>query len=232
MAKKRLSKAEHVGDIAPVSRVWKTDRSPASLSQSRTTEATPTEYRGVRYRSKCEAMFARYLDISPSCSCFEYEPAVYEIDGIAPDFVSNYVYHPIAQEPRCDRCGKVHSMQFVQFECEECGESCTKFRRMDFTVSTTIIEYKPSRPTRAYIDNCFGQFFKIHHSLRFSIGDDAYNFDYAIYFGSAYSNVDSIGRVFMSSFGGSELSHHVVMSDWIGDFRQDLLRYRFDLEQR
>ena len=40
-------------------------------------KARPTEYKGVRFRSKSEAVFARCLDLSPRCGGWTYEPEGY-----------------------------------------------------------------------------------------------------------------------------------------------------------
>lgn len=44
----------------------------------------PTEYRGIRFRSKCEAVFARNLDLNSVL--WEYEPTLYTDWGYVPDF--------------------------------------------------------------------------------------------------------------------------------------------------
>ena len=45
------------------------------FSWTRQMEARPTEYDGIVYRSKCEAMFARALDLKRDfCNAFTYEP--------------------------------------------------------------------------------------------------------------------------------------------------------------
>ena len=49
-------------------------------------EARPTEYNGVVYRSKCEAMFARALDLKKDfCDSYIYEP---EWGGVKTDFAT------------------------------------------------------------------------------------------------------------------------------------------------
>jgi hypothetical protein len=55
---------------------------------ARALKARPTEYKGVRYRSKCEAMFARWLDLE--CKCDQYDGFSYEpnICGWIPDFIA------------------------------------------------------------------------------------------------------------------------------------------------
>lgn len=47
---------------------------------------TPTEYRGVRYRSRHEASFALLLDMQGNN--FMYEPAEFRVNAWTPDFVT------------------------------------------------------------------------------------------------------------------------------------------------
>ena len=50
-------------------------------------EARPTEYRGVRFRSKCEAMFALWLDLqSDSNEKWSYEPDFKDVRPFSTDF--------------------------------------------------------------------------------------------------------------------------------------------------
>ena len=56
---------------------------------TRQLKARPTEYKGVVYRSKSEAMFARWLEIEITClglDGFCYEQKEFEVDGWVPDF--------------------------------------------------------------------------------------------------------------------------------------------------
>lgn len=83
--------------------------------------ARPTEYRGIQYRSKCEAMFALWLDLKHSEDVFiEYEPDWAELGDYVPDFV---VHRPSWDHDR------------VVPEISQWIE---------------IIEYKPSMPTVTY----------------------------------------------------------------------------------
>jgi hypothetical protein len=57
---------------------------------TRQLKARPTEYKGVVYRSKSEAMFARWLELEVAdreLAGFYYEPKEFEVDGWVPDFV-------------------------------------------------------------------------------------------------------------------------------------------------
>ena len=47
-------------------------------------KAIPTEYKGIRFRSKSEAIFARAMDLA-GIEAWEYEPATF--DGYTPDFL-------------------------------------------------------------------------------------------------------------------------------------------------
>ncbi len=86
-------------------------------------EASPTEYRGVVYRSKSEAMFARYLELEGEREGdpfgIIYEPEYFTTgDGWTPDFLRWRVIH-LDNKPG---------------------------------VLNTLYEYKPSRPTATYIN--------------------------------------------------------------------------------
>lgn len=48
-------------------------------------EPIPTQYRGVRFRSKSEAIFARALELR-GYDVWEYEPARYVVNDWTPDF--------------------------------------------------------------------------------------------------------------------------------------------------
>jgi hypothetical protein len=78
-----------------------------------------TDYKGIRFRSKSEAIFARSLDIAnerPSnvSVIWEYEPQEFRYDDYVPDFLV--------------------ALKFT-----------------DAPLYLALIEYKPSKPTDAYI---------------------------------------------------------------------------------
>lgn len=105
-------------------------------------ESRPTEYKGVKYRSKSEAMFARFMELdietvvhmhsvngpffqgelNAGQGGFVYEPAALKVGRWVPDFLR-----------------WSHSGDFVN----------------DFGIpelSYSIIEYKPSKPTATYVE--------------------------------------------------------------------------------
>jgi hypothetical protein len=89
-------------------------------------EARATEFQGITYRSKCEAMFALWLSKKNSQDVrIEYEPDWCEIGDYVPDFA---VIRPILDDGH---------------------------RIPRFCTSVELIEYKPSRPTFTYVDEVF-----------------------------------------------------------------------------
>lgn len=173
-------------------------------------KAIPTEYEGVRYRSKCEAQFAywlhhinRAIDIyvcadgerkqritQSGCTGFEYEPVL--VNGFNCDFM-------VWRLQIKDR--SVLPQSFI-----------------------TFIEYKPSRPTDTYISNWVE---KVHHTLDSmeSSGVDTSKMCFCIYYGSVYTESRGVVRVGMPERAISDSSH-----DWCGVLRDLMLSYRYDLQ--
>jgi len=83
----------------------------------------PTEFRGIVYRSKCEAMFALWLHLKHGDNVVvQYEPDLAELDDYVVDFV--------VSQPQ---------------------ESSPSGRLITFDTCIYFIEYKPSRLTFTYI---------------------------------------------------------------------------------
>lgn len=125
--------------------------------------ATPTEYKGTVYRSKSEAMFARWLELQGRQSI--YEPKGFEVSGWNPDFLSWWV-PPI--EPYMFR-----------------GEYLRPELPM---LSYELIEYKPSRPTQTYIKSFDSRCAAIWQ--RYQRLDVLFLFrcSFHIYYGSVYTS--------------------------------------------
>lgn len=95
-------------------------------------EARATEFRGITYRSKCEAMFALWLELRNSNdTIIQYEPDWAEIDDYVPDFA---VFRPV---------------------------DSSNGNLPVFETSIEIIEYKPSRPTFTYVKDCIDKIYGI-----------------------------------------------------------------------
>lgn len=151
-------------------------------------EARPTEYKGVLYRSKSEAMFARWLDLS-SKSQFFYEPIGFPkcVDFLAIEHAAEMIPYGIVLQP-----------------------------------SYAAIQYKPSRPTRAYVaemdrekDAIFQACEDIHPGQSLC----------CLMYGSVWS--DSRG---MFIFRSGEHPHEVT-DDWLEPCRLAVMDYRYDLEE-
>ncbi len=130
-------------------------------------EATPTEYRGVTYRSKCEAMFARYLVLRDSKGCkasgFEYEPDGFEEHGWNLDFLA------------------WRSLSFVN--------SVSKHKIP--TMFYEWIEYKPSFPTKSYCDKLSKNFCKLAEKMEYHDGL-VLRSGFCLYYGSVFTEVRGV----------------------------------------
>jgi hypothetical protein len=184
-----------------------------------TMQARPTEYKGVRYRSKSEAMFARYLELEHSehhflfshkgprflggfnrgSGGFVYEPKGFDVDGWTPDFLSWSVGYSSFQE---------FEIPGMHYE---------------------TIEYKPSKPTSAYIETFVSRCQRlVAKMLGGNCQSEFMNCNsFHVYYGSAFSECAS-GRVSVCTFGWNILWE--TDFDWIANYRESLLETRFDLE--
>lgn len=172
-------------------------------------KARPTEYKGIRFRSKSEAVFARYLDLciegygglGGALASFDYEPETL-IDGWNPDFLTWRVRRPM-------------------------GGKC-EFRRTVPFLFMTFIEYKPSRPTKTYIAE-WAEHVAAWSTMSSILESDALALTttFYIFYGSVFSSAER-GVVKVESDGKFVDDTH---DDWLVDFEEELLAYRFDLEQ-
>ena len=178
-------------------------------------KARPTEYKGIRFRSKSEAVFARYLDLlldvnamvdageaasrgnmlSRGCGGFEYEPTTL-VDGWHPDFMFWFMRAP--------------RKMFVNNFC-----SNVPIFELNF------YEYKPTRPTQTYVT----EWFKNAALWKQLAADESFEYAirtcFAIYYGSPFSDCErGIIRF--------EPSVYTEPTDWVSEF-PELMEYRFDL---
>jgi len=173
-------------------------------------EATPTEWRGVRYRSKCEAMFAVWL-YNDELACnrelqntgsqsqvgfdIQYEPQPLSIGRWCPDFFVKRAYcEPLQTEVRLIAHCSYH-----------------------------VIEYKPSQPTQTYAETFQSRCGELHK--KFFSGQDIC---YSLYYGSPYE-VNRSARFYWCWCSvplGWRTEHN-----WLKpDFAQAVLNHRFDLK--
>jgi hypothetical protein len=90
-------------------------------------KATPTEYKGIVYRSKSEAMFARYLELEAS-----------ELDG-----AFGMRYEPLTRDIQ-NNLGIEWNPDFVTWRVVWSTSGVP-------ILYTRLIEYKPCKPTRTYL---------------------------------------------------------------------------------
>lgn len=169
---------------------------------SKTMEARPTEYKGIRYRSKSEAMFARWLEISigeefnfDRLNCggrcgaggFVYEPSFLTIGEWTPDFFRWAIHTSKATYP---------------------------------SVYGTSIEYKPSKPTITYLDE-----FAIRCSALTEIAP--YPCSYELYYGGFFDKPAGL-ILWDADYGIHEAPHYEF--NWIGGHAPEVMATRFDLE--
>jgi hypothetical protein len=165
--------------------------------------ARKTEYKGVVYRSKCEAMFAKWLELHLKTrgaigSGFVYEPVgMIALAGWTPDFVAFEISNP-----------SEHTLS---------GLPCLAY---------TIIEYKPSRPTQTYViefaERCKALFeqWEAHGWL-----DIAYRSSFVLQFGSVFS--DERASIHVSGDWG--WTPFETATDWLAPYENEVKSTRFDL---
>jgi hypothetical protein len=188
---------------------------------------TPTDFLGIRFRSRSEAMFALQLSIWAELSerefqswakenrvvktgtaGFQYEPRTW-LDGWTPDFMTWTV-----EPPR---------VEMVDRDTEQVRENPY--------FSIRFIEYKPTRPSQSYIDrfvfNVEQWFWHPHNSLNQHYW---HPYQFRIFYGSAYLadrdyNCGEI--VVVPSMNRGEGSFiYDSKRDWVDP---EVLDYRFDL---
>ena len=131
---------------------------------------------------------------------FAYEPRGFEVDGWCPDFLYWQVY--------CEQLGG-HPVQQPSFGFE-------------------LIEYKPSRPTDAYINETqvrFGCLFD-----RFTKGNllhFAYSCSYRLYYGSVWET--ERGEIDFAPDKNRIVHHKGDGGDWLINFEDAVKETRFDL---
>lgn len=102
-------------------------------------KARKTEYRGVVFKSKAEARLALFLE--QQGDLWWYEPSSLQTDdGYVPDFLVLCV-NKTDHEPD-----------------EEISQS-------NFYVDARVVEYKPAKPTKAYISELAGRFEQIANKM-------------------------------------------------------------------
>ena len=171
-------------------------------------KATPTEYKGVVYRSKSEAQFALWLHWVHQ----GFDQHILNADDrkhkMTQDGCTGFEYEPkLPGEFQCD---------FMTWRTA--FRSGFVFPKLLFC----FIEYKPTRPTETYIKNWLKKANTCRQSIALS-REVSGVFEFRIYYGSAYSQDGGI--ITLLSDGSSQERK----SNWCENIRGYMLGYRFDL---
>ncbi len=175
-------------------------------------QATPTEYKGVRYRSKSEAMFAMYLDLFSqsivgghiAAAGYAYEPPGFNAGDYQVDFMLWSTTVPEAY-----------------FSDDELRRPMIAFNHYD------LIEYKPKRPTKTYIKNARARYLAIlDHIDQLGFENIRNYISFDIYFGSPYVGEKDVGII---SF---EYTFDSERESWLEPYRDQIRNHRFDLEDQ
>jgi len=162
--------------------------------------ARPTEYRGIQYRSKCEAMFARYLTLRE--------------DG----FTGGYQYEPEGLQMFLQWIPDFVVFRMVTNSYSLAGLPCLDYQ---------VIEYKPSEPTGTYTTewaaNC-KTLFEAWENRGWL--DVAYRSSFALYFGSVF-NQDR-GIFYCGPDAGWKAQRY--QQDWLSHYEKEVKATRFDLK--
>lgn len=170
-------------------------------------KAIPTEYRSVRYRSKSEAMFARWLDLNGTSLAIGYGGSImasgfdYEPHGLVIDDTFN--------------AGAAWFVDFLHWcVVSNVNEISTFVPLMHYS----IIEYKPSKPTKTYLVSLGRKFDVIKQQFPF-----LFSSSYFCFYGSVFNK----SRDLLRYESGSWVS---VGIDWSDGLEGEILSTRFDLE--
>lgn len=170
-------------------------------------KAIPTQYKGILFDSKSEAIFARSLDVWNKKQngygklTWQYHPEKFQIDRYCPDF--------------------------------SCAPIISQCHALDANLKIRLIEYKPSRPTSAYINRIANYFNEIKNSDHFNI---IYHY-MIICYGNTFEETPL--RKILICHKKTKRTHIIdsrLSDDLTPEFNTECLseakKYRFDLEHQ
>jgi hypothetical protein len=182
-------------------------------------QARPTEYKGVVYRSKCEAMFARYLEldladaVDEACELSRYGGPFFT--GVTSSGGWGFVYEP--PKPTVGRW----VFDFLAWQMSYSHEICAPVFKL------TWIEYKPSNATETYVNEfqqrCKKAFTEDFFANGIPVG---YEVEAHLYCGSVF-NSDRMFVRCVPAVGGSVLIREQF--DWLEIYVEEIKSTRFDL---
>jgi hypothetical protein len=171
-------------------------------------KARPTEYKGVVYRSKSEALFARWLELREEVTGFVYEPD-FPLEEWSPDFLFWSIRKP-------------SGYAFLE-KLVACYDKIESVNWSLPSLSLVYVEYKPAMPTQTYLDrwvkvcDCYTTYIARNSNF---FPDD---FRFELYVGGFYNTAVKI----IAEPG----DYHEDEFIWLTDEDRELcLDTRFDLE--
>lgn len=177
-----------------------------------TITARRTEYKGIVYRSKSEAMFARWLELRLEEDSYMHESGRPFFAGAYGDGRGGFVYEP-------SMFGVTPDFLVWQVHCEGGLPS----------VHLEIIEYKPARPTATYCEEFYGRINSLvnKHVEQGYFATELQIADFHIYFGSVW-NADRGYMVIVPDRGWHEVGGEG--GDWLANYEESIRETRFDLQ--
>lgn len=155
----------------------------------------PTEYKGIVFKSKSEAIFARCIDL--------WLASRY-------DLVGSYVYEPV-------------DWWIAQMDYVPDFDLMTHLHNQNHR-STTLIEYKPVKPTDAYMNKLAE---RAEYLFVMSADKQISDFDFFVCYGNAYDGyLEAVGYDVQAGFFVTNASW---FSDQILPFIDKAKSHRFDL---
>jgi len=181
-------------------------------------KARPTEYKGVVYRSKSEAMFARWIELRYGRE-MKWLQEDYGVDVVFGDWIW-YAY----EMPFPD----VASAWRPDFTLVELLPGCISCLEPVGISQITLFEYKPSRPTLTHCNELGSRF----HDAMMSLDDDIRTkvgiFELRIIWGSIW-NKDRCS-VYVDGNAGGTTDWVRSRHDWLAEYEDEVAATRFDLE--
>lgn len=183
-------------------------------------EATPTEYKGVEYRSKCEAMFAMHLEL-------ELEEGASIRQWIARDRGKRITHGSGGFEYEPETLVDNWNPDFLVWEAWPAHGSADRFFHHVPTLEMRFIEYKPCMPTVSYKEKFKKGFLRWQSIASKESPEHFYRTSASIYYGSPYTKNRSAGVGKIDIMCGG---HCDDREDWGVNTFEQILAYRFDLQ--
>jgi len=199
------------------------DRTEDFAEMGKTLRARPTEYRGIVYESKCEAMFARWLELE----AIEWAEILQWREANCQDHIRNtfggnaswgVIYHPI------NLTINNWPPDFLAWHCYPIGHVSTNYGGLQVPASSQdIIEYKPSRPTATYCNTFLKNCIELRDRVAAYDPSLEGRTSFRLYYGSVFNNDRGMFHLCCD-----RLIHDD--DDWLESHEEAIKETRFDLE--